>query len=62
MGKWKPIERIPADRRDGRPMHIQTFFRERRKRLARYDSASGRWIEATTGGVLLAVKAWADLE
>lgn len=56
---WRPIDEIPEDRKDGRPMLIQTYFGERRARSARCNP-SGKWIEQTTGGVLLAVVAWAD--
>jgi hypothetical protein len=57
---WKPIDEIPENRKDGRPMLIRTYFGERKVRRARCHPESGHWLDVPTDGILLAVESWAD--
>lgn len=60
MSEFRPIETIPPDRRDGREMRIKTS--SGREYLARFFARSGEWCEVVTGGQLLGVVAWADVD
>jgi hypothetical protein len=53
----KPIDTMPADRRDGRVMLIET---RRALHRARFYPRSGEWCEIVTGGQILGAIGWAD--
>lgn len=59
MTDFRSIAEIPEDRKDGRPVLIQTYFGTRRTRRARWWKG-GAWVDIATGGKLLGVEGWAD--
>jgi hypothetical protein len=56
---FRPIDTMPADRRDGREMMIEHGARPWVRR-ARFWSGGDAWVDVATGGTLLGVTRWAD--